>query len=50
VLNPIWVALAVGEIPSSATLIGSAMIVAGLGVRYLWPLISREAAPAQGLS
>jgi drug/metabolite transporter, DME family len=49
VLNPIWVALAVGEIPSNATLIGSAMIVVGLGVRYLWPLISREPAPARGL-
>jgi drug/metabolite transporter, DME family len=48
VLNPIWVALAVGEIPSSATLIGSATIVTGLGVRYLWPLL-RAPAPAGGL-
>jgi drug/metabolite transporter (DMT)-like permease len=50
VLNPIWVALAVGEIPSNATLIGSAMIVVGLGVRYLWPLLNRPAAPARELS
>ena len=44
VLNPLWVALAVGEIPSRATLAGGAMILLGLGVRYLWPLLG---APAQ---
>ena len=49
VLNPIWVALAVGEIPSNATLIGSVMIVAGLATRYLWPLLKTTPAPAQGL-
>jgi drug/metabolite transporter (DMT)-like permease len=43
VLNPLWVALTVGEIPSAATLAGGGMILLGLGVRYLWPLI---AAPA----
>ncbi len=35
VLNPLWVALIVGELPSSATLIGGFCIVGGLGVRYL---------------
>jgi drug/metabolite transporter (DMT)-like permease len=38
VLNPIWVALVVGELPSAATLIGGAVILLGLGVRYLWSL------------
>lgn len=42
VLNPVWVALAVGEIPSTATVAGGGLIVAGLGARYLWPLIARE--------
>ncbi|MGH7797214.1 MAG: DMT family transporter [Candidatus Binatia bacterium] len=47
VLNPIWVAMTVGEIPSAATLAGGGMILIGLGVRYLWPLLTRrvEAAP-----
>ena len=44
VLNPIWVASTVGEIPSAATLSGGAMIVVGLGVRYLWPLLKKPAA------
>ena len=35
VLNPLWVALIVGELPSSATLIGGFFIVGGLGFRYL---------------
>jgi drug/metabolite transporter (DMT)-like permease len=35
-LNPLWVALAVGEIPAPATFIGGALIVAGLAVRYGW--------------
>jgi drug/metabolite transporter (DMT)-like permease len=35
VLNPVWVALTVGEIPSFATVIGGAMIVVALAVRYL---------------
>ena len=39
VLNPIWVALTVGEIPSAATISGGVMILVGLGVRYLWPLL-----------
>ena len=39
VLNPLWVALIVGELPSKATVGGGAMILFGLGVRYVWPLI-----------
>jgi drug/metabolite transporter (DMT)-like permease len=35
VLNPIWVALIVGELPSSATLVGGICIVGSLGFRYL---------------
>ena len=42
VLNPFWVALTVGEIPSFATLVGGAMILAALAVRYLRPLLSRS--------
>jgi len=38
VLNPIWVALVVGEVPSVATLIGGGMILLGLGFRYIWLL------------
>jgi len=41
VLNPLWVALVVGEIPSSATIAGGAMILVGLGVRYVWPLLRK---------
>jgi drug/metabolite transporter (DMT)-like permease len=44
VLNPVWVALTVGEIPSTATLSGGLMILFGLGVRYLWPLLKKPAA------
>ena len=43
VLNPIWVALTVGEIPSAATLAGGAMILLGLGARYVWPLLDKAA-------
>jgi len=43
VLNPLWVALIVGELPSAATIWGGALILFGLGVRYLWPLFSRHA-------
>ena len=35
VLNPIWVALIVGELPSNATLVGGSFIVGSLGFRYL---------------
>jgi drug/metabolite transporter (DMT)-like permease len=34
VLNPIWVALAVGELPSFATMTGGAFILSSLAVRY----------------
>jgi drug/metabolite transporter (DMT)-like permease len=42
VLNPLWVAVTVGEIPSFATLVGGAMILMALAIRYLWPLLSRS--------
>jgi drug/metabolite transporter, DME family len=37
VLNPIWVALIVGELPSGATLVGGLCIVGSLAFRYLRP-------------
>lgn len=46
VLNPLWVALIVGEIPSAATLVGGLIILFGLGVRYLWPMLSKPAEAA----
>jgi drug/metabolite transporter (DMT)-like permease len=37
VLNPIWVAIIVGEEPTTATIVGGAIILAGLALRYgLW--------------
>jgi drug/metabolite transporter (DMT)-like permease len=50
VLNPLWVALTVGEIPSAATLSGGAVILIGLGVRYIWPLLSKSTERAGGLA
>lgn len=50
VLNPIWVALTVSEIPSVATLSGGAMIILGLGVRYMWPLLHKSVEPAPRVS
>ncbi|HWH76959.1 MAG TPA: DMT family transporter, partial [Candidatus Binatus sp.] len=47
VLNPLWVAIVVGEIPSLATLCGGAMILSGLGVRYLWPILSHSTEAAR---
>ncbi|HWP58233.1 MAG TPA: DMT family transporter [Candidatus Acidoferrales bacterium] len=35
VLNPIWVALVVGELPSGATVVGGAVILLGLASQYL---------------
>ena len=35
VLNPLWVALWVGELPSLATFIGGGMILGGLALRYV---------------
>jgi drug/metabolite transporter (DMT)-like permease len=43
VLNPLWVALTVREIPSLATIAGGGMILSALGVRYLWPLPGQSA-------
>lgn len=43
VLNPIWVAVAVGEVPSQPTLIGGSLIVLSLGVRYVWQLLTTPA-------
>ncbi|MGH7823804.1 MAG: DMT family transporter [Candidatus Binatia bacterium] len=43
VLNPIWVAFAVGEVPSVITLVGGGLIIAGLAVRYGWALLTSEA-------
>lgn len=50
VLNPIWVAMTVGEIPSTATLTGGGMILMGLGVRYIWPLLTRPVAAGPNVS
>ena len=47
VLNPVWVALTIGEIPSVATLAGGALILLGLGLRYTWPLVNKAASPVQ---
>ena len=43
VLNPIWVALAIGEIPSFATVVGGAFILVSLAVRYLLQIGRRPA-------
>jgi len=47
VLNPIWVAIAVGEIPSTATLTGGGLILIGLALRYLAPLLGKSAEPVR---
>ncbi len=44
VLNPVWVALFYGEQPTVATVIGGAIIISGLAVRYS---IIRESRPAE---
>lgn len=49
VLNPIWVALFYGEDPSTATVIGGVVIIAGLACRYALlrePATPSPAAPA----
>jgi drug/metabolite transporter (DMT)-like permease len=43
VLNPVWVAFAVGELPSLITLVGGGLIFAGLTIRYAWALLMSEA-------
>jgi drug/metabolite transporter (DMT)-like permease len=45
VLNPIWVALLVGEIPSHATLVGGSLILASLGFRYLRQWLTGRTSP-----
>lgn len=50
VLNPIWVAVTVGEIPSTATLTGGGMILMGLSVRYIWPLLTGRVEAAAKVS
>ena len=45
VLNPLWVALTVGEVPSAATLAGGGMILLGLAARYIWPMFGKSAKP-----
>jgi drug/metabolite transporter (DMT)-like permease len=40
VLNPVWVALAVGEVPSAITLVGGGLIIAGLAIRYGWAMLT----------
>jgi drug/metabolite transporter (DMT)-like permease len=50
VLNPLWVALVVDEIPSTATLLGGGMILLGLGVRYVWPMLMKSTRSAQSES
>ena len=47
VLNPIWVALVVGEVPSAATFVGGGMILLGLGFRYAGSLLRRYRKSAQ---
>jgi drug/metabolite transporter (DMT)-like permease len=47
VLNPIWVALFYGEDPSAATVIGGAVILAGLGLRYTAFRPPAEEAPVE---
>jgi DME family drug/metabolite transporter len=44
VLNPVWVALFYGEEPTIATVIGGAVIITGLAIRYS---IVRESGPAE---
>jgi drug/metabolite transporter, DME family len=44
VLNPVWVALFYGEEPTIATVIGGAVIITGLAIRYS---IVRESRPAE---
>jgi len=39
VLNPVWVALTVGEVPSVFTIAGGGLILLGLSARYLWPVV-----------
>jgi drug/metabolite transporter (DMT)-like permease len=46
VLNPLWVAAVIGEIPSAATMAGGSLIVVGLASRYLPPVLEKLSARA----
>jgi hypothetical protein len=39
VLNPIWVGLVSGEVPSAATFVGGGIILLSLAGRYVWQLV-----------
>lgn len=45
ICNPLWTYLVVGEVPSAATFVGGAMILAGLAWRYV-PVLRRANAAA----
>ncbi|HEY1233667.1 MAG TPA: EamA family transporter [Candidatus Binatia bacterium] len=47
VLNPVWVALAFGEIPSVATFSGGGLILFGLASRYLAPWFGNSSEPVR---
>jgi drug/metabolite transporter, DME family len=47
VLNPVWVALTFGEIPSAATFSGGALILFGLVARYLAPWFGNSREPVR---
>lgn len=47
VLNPVWVALAFGEIPSAATFSGGGLILFGLAARYLTPWFGNSREPVR---
>lgn len=42
VLNPLWVAVMVGEMPSTATFVGGGFVLGGLALRYLWSFAARS--------
>jgi drug/metabolite transporter (DMT)-like permease len=44
ILNPVWVALAVGEVPSGATLAGGGLVLAGMTVGLA---LGRRSGPAK---
>ncbi|MEN2984195.1 MAG: EamA family transporter [Dictyoglomaceae bacterium] len=42
ILNPIWVFLAIGEIPGKYSLLGGSIILATVSLRYLYPTIKNR--------
>jgi drug/metabolite transporter (DMT)-like permease len=50
VLNPVWVAVAFGEIPSVPTIAGGGLILFGLAVRYLAPWFEKSSEPVRLVS